>query len=216
MVCVLRVGPLVQVGGFTRHDWTCRRAGSCRCWPKRGLPRGPLENVGRLGADRSLGELLQDVRQFGGDVDLLRAEHGVGKRHRSPQTRTKLEGGRGGGGEEGRLGQPGARGRRACQGVPGPGSQVPSLDPGRGQRSVGREGLGAGSRIRNQIGVPGLNWARPGSPCLPGFGVGRGRGLGVSGLEAGQGAGFPRRGGRRNALTAPPQAPLKMRANRPS
>lgn len=206
MVCVLRVGPLVQVEGFTRHDWTCRRAGSCRCWPKRGLPRGPLENVGRLGADRSLGELLQDVRQFGGDVDLLRAEHGVGKRHRSPQTRTKLEGGKGE--EEGRIGQPGARGRRACQGVPGAGVPGPEFRAWPGPAVCGTRGAGGG--------VPGLNWARPGRPCLPGFGVGRGRRRGVSGLEAGQGAGFPRRGRRRQALTAPPQAPLKMRANRPS
>lgn len=47
------------------------------------LPRGPLQQVGGLSADGSLGELLQDVRQLGGDVDLLRAEHGVGKRHHS-------------------------------------------------------------------------------------------------------------------------------------
>lgn len=38
------------------------------------LPRGPLQHVGGLGADRCLGELLQDVRQFRWDVDLLRAE----------------------------------------------------------------------------------------------------------------------------------------------
>lgn len=54
------------------------------------LPRGPLQHVGGLGADRGLRELLQDVRQLRGNVDLLRAEHGVGKRHRSPQTGTRL------------------------------------------------------------------------------------------------------------------------------
>lgn len=111
-------------------------------------------------------------------MDLLSAEHGVGKRHRSQQTRTKLEEPRcaaeGEGGEEGRIGQPGARGRRACQGAPGPGSQVPSLEPGRGRGS----GAGPGSRIRNQVGAPGLNWARPGRQCLPGFGVGPRRGGG--------------------------------------
>ena len=82
-------------------------------------------------------------------MDLLRAEHRVGKRHRSPQTRTKLEEPRcaegGEGGEEGRIGQPGERGRRACQGAPGPGSQVPSLEPGRGRWSGG-VGPGFGTR----------------------------------------------------------------------
>lgn len=58
--------------------------------PPRRLPRGPLQHVGGLGADRGLRELLQDVRQLRGNVDLLRAEHGVGKRHRSPQTGTRL------------------------------------------------------------------------------------------------------------------------------
>lgn len=54
--------------------------------PRPALPRRPLQHVRRLRTDGSLGELLEDVRQLRGDVDLLRAEHGVGQRHRSGQT----------------------------------------------------------------------------------------------------------------------------------
>ena len=76
--------------------------------------------------------------------------------------------------EKGRVGQPGARGRRGGHGAQGPGSRVPSLEPGRGQGS----GAGPRSGIPNQVGVPGLNGARPGRPPLPGFGVGPGPGPG--------------------------------------
>ena len=122
-------------------------------------------------------------------MDLLRAEHGVGKRHRSQQTRTKLEEPRcaaeGEGGEEGRIGQPGARRRRACQGAPGPGSQVPSVEPGQGRGS----GAGRGPGVK-------LGQARP--SVSPGVWSGAPTGVGVGGLRfgGGQGAGVPRCGRR--------------------
>ena len=141
-------------------------------------------------------------------MDLLRAEHGVGKGHRSQQTRTKLEEPRcaaeGEGGEEGRIGQPGRRRRRACQGAPGPGSQVPSVEPGRGRGS----GAGRGPGVKLGQARPSVSpWVWSGAPT----------GVGVGGSQIWRG---PR--GRRpevraaeKALTAPPLA-LKTRANRSS
>lgn len=78
---VLRVAPC------PRHEDSRAPLGPGRADSARRLPGGPLKHVAGLGADRGLGELLQDVRQFWGNVDLLRAEHGLGKRHRSLRTR---------------------------------------------------------------------------------------------------------------------------------
>lgn len=76
--------------------------------------------------------------------------------------------------EKGRVGQPGARGRHDGHGAQGPGSRVRCLEPGGGREF----GAGPRSGILNQVGVPGLNWARPGLPPFPGFGVGPGPGPG--------------------------------------
>ena len=153
---VLRVLSIVQEGGLTRHDWAKGTRGLSKVPVRWNLPRGPLQHVGGLGADRSLGELLQDVWQFRGNVDLLCAEHGVGKRHRSPQTRTRLErikvccGGR-----KGWLASPGHSERRDGQRTQGPGqstgSRVPSLKPSGGRGS----GAGLGG-VRDL--EPGRGW----------------------------------------------------------
>lgn len=147
----------------------CSRREDSRGTARR-LPRGPLQHVGGLGADRSLGELLQDVRQLWGNVDLLRAEHGIGKRHRSSQTATRLGRikvcQRGADGSASRVRGGGGGGAATAAGLRRRDSRPPpGLEPGRDpgfripdlKAACGSEfGAGLGAVVWGRAGVPSL------------------------------------------------------------